>query len=68
MPLAVAAGLGLLLRFAVPIPAGITLQGWTLLSIFVSAIVGAHKGFAGLGFILSWCNETWQLATRTPLY
>ena len=42
MPLAVALGLGLLLRFVVPIPAGITLQGWTLLSIFVSAIVGAQ--------------------------
>lgn len=40
MPLALALGLGLLLRFAVPIPVGITLQGWTLLSIFVSAIVG----------------------------
>ena len=35
-----ALGLGLLLRFAVPVPVGITIQGWTLLSIFVSAIVG----------------------------
>jgi len=33
-------GLGLLIRFAVPIPVGITVQAWTLLSIFVSAIVG----------------------------
>jgi len=33
-------GLGLVLRFAVPVPAGITMQAWTLLSIFVSAIVG----------------------------
>ena len=43
VPMAAAVGLGLLLRFAVPIPAEISLQAWTLLSIFVSAIVGeAH--------------------------
>lgn len=40
VPLAAAVGLGVLLRFAAPIPAGITVQAWTLLSIFVSAIVG----------------------------
>lgn len=40
VPLAAAVGLGMLLRFAVPIPEGITVQAWTLLSIFVSAIVG----------------------------
>lgn len=40
VPFAAAVGLGLLIRFAVPIPAGITVQAWTLLSIFVSAIVG----------------------------
>ncbi len=42
MPLAAAVGLGVALRFLVPIPAGITVQAWTLLSIFVSAIVGEH--------------------------
>ncbi len=40
VPFAAAVGLGFLIRFAVPIPAGITVQAWTLLSIFVSAIVG----------------------------
>ncbi len=40
MPLAAAVGLGVALRFLVPIPAGITVQAWSLLSIFVSAIVG----------------------------
>lgn len=35
-------GLGVALRFLVPIPAGITVQAWTLLSIFVSAIVGQY--------------------------
>ena len=42
VPLAAAVGLGVALRFLVPIPAGITVQAWTLLSIFVSAIVGEH--------------------------
>ena len=41
VPLAASVGLGLALRFLVPAPAGITLQAWTLLSIFVSAIAGA---------------------------
>ena len=41
MPFAASVGLGLALRFLVPVPAGITLQAWSLLSIFVSAIAGA---------------------------
>jgi DASS family divalent anion:Na+ symporter len=32
--------LGLALRFVVPIPDGLTVQGWSLLSIFVSTIAG----------------------------
>ena len=41
VPFAASVGLGLALRFLVPIPAGITVQAWSLLSIFVSAIAGA---------------------------
>lgn len=40
MPFLMAVGLGLVLRFLVPIPVGITVQAWTLLSIFVSTIAG----------------------------
>ncbi|EFN55902.1 hypothetical protein CHLNCDRAFT_56149 [Chlorella variabilis] len=40
VPFLAAVGLGLALRFLVPIPAGITVQAWTLLSIFVSTIAG----------------------------
>lgn len=39
-PAAIAIGLGLALRFLVPIPGGITEQAWSLLSIFVSTILG----------------------------
>ncbi|GFR42213.1 hypothetical protein Agub_g3104 [Astrephomene gubernaculifera] len=39
-PALIAVGLGLALRFLVPIPAGITAQAWSLLSIFVSTILG----------------------------
>jgi DASS family divalent anion:Na+ symporter len=41
--LAASVGLGLALRFLVPVPVGITMQAWTLLSIFVSAIAGARR-------------------------
>lgn len=40
VPLLLSIGLGLALRFLVPIPVGLTSQGWTLLSIFVSTIAG----------------------------
>jgi hypothetical protein len=46
VPFLMAVGLGLALRFLVPIPVGITVQAWTLLSIFVSTIAG--KLVAGL--------------------
>ncbi|KAG2492701.1 hypothetical protein HYH03_009114 [Edaphochlamys debaryana] len=39
-PAAIAIGAGLALRFLVPIPEGITAQAWSLLSIFVSTILG----------------------------
>lgn len=37
-------GLGLAVRFLVPIPPEISLQAWTLLSIFVSTIAGRYAG------------------------
>lgn len=40
IPLLLSVGIGLVMRFLVPVPAGITLQAWTLLSIFVSTIAG----------------------------
>lgn len=46
VPLVIALGLGLLLRFVVPVPVGITMQGWTLLSIFLSAIVGEFESLS----------------------
>ncbi|GIL77807.1 hypothetical protein Vretimale_6661 [Volvox reticuliferus] len=39
-PALIAIALGLALRFIVPIPEGITAQAWSLLSIFVSTILG----------------------------
>ena len=40
LPLLASVAVGLALRFLVPVPAGVTLQAWTLLSIFTSTIVG----------------------------
>jgi hypothetical protein len=39
-PMALSIGLGLIVRFLVPIPAGVTAQSWSLLAIFVSTIAG----------------------------
>eukprot|EP00192_Tetraselmis_astigmatica_P002742 CAMPEP_0117693140 /NCGR_PEP_ID=MMETSP0804-20121206/26717_1 /TAXON_ID=1074897 /ORGANISM="Tetraselmis astigmatica, Strain CCMP880" /LENGTH=571 /DNA_ID=CAMNT_0005506665 /DNA_START=298 /DNA_END=2013 /DNA_ORIENTATION=+ len=36
----IAIGVGLVIRFLIPCPAGIPMQGWSLFSIFVSTIVG----------------------------
>lgn len=40
MPALQAIAIGLAIRFLVPIPAGITTQGWQLLSIFATTILG----------------------------
>lgn len=40
VPLLLSIAVGAALRFLVPIPQGITVQAWTLLSIFVSTITG----------------------------
>lgn len=40
MPALLSIGVGLALRFLVPVPEGITMQAWTLLSIFASTIAG----------------------------
>lgn len=69
VPFLAAVGIGLALRFLVPIPVGITVQAWTLLSIFVSTIAG--EGGVGGGWRLvvgaGWgCSERWlgQRATN----
>ena len=41
VPLLASVAIGLALRFLVPVPAGVTLQAWTLLAVFVSTIAGA---------------------------
>ena len=40
VPAALSIGVGLLLRFVVPCPDGVSMQAWQLLSIFVSTITG----------------------------
>lgn len=59
VPLLLSVAIGAALRFLVPIPSGITVQAWTLLSIFVSTITGKHTaagvltcpGHCTLGFV-----------------
>mmetsp|Transcript_912 Transcript_912/g.1363 ORF Transcript_912/g.1363 Transcript_912/m.1363 type:complete len:565 (+) Transcript_912:100-1794(+) len=40
VPALQAIAVGLAIRFLIPLPAGVTMQGWTMLSIFVTTILG----------------------------
>ncbi len=40
VPALISVAVGLLVRFVLPVPDGITMQAWTLFSIFLSTIVG----------------------------
>jgi hypothetical protein len=44
VPALISIAVGLLVRFVVPVPEGITMQAWTLFSIFLSTIVGELPG------------------------
>lgn len=74
VPFLAAVGIGLALRFLVPIPAGITVQAWTLLSIFVSTIAGgraqrAHgRGRAPAGPLPAWLLSLPAHDGRKPLW
>ena len=72
-PLVASVAVGLALRFLVPAPAGVSLQAWTLLAIFVSTIAGApirplHARCAGhAAATLTPCARRHKPACRTVL-
>jgi len=39
-PMAISVGLGLLIRFLIPIPEGVSAQGWSILALFVATVCG----------------------------
>lgn len=39
-PMAISVGVGLLIRFLIPIPAGVSPQGWSILALFVATVCG----------------------------
>jgi len=43
-PLAISVGIGLLIRFLIPIPAGLTPQAWSTLALFVATVAGIVTG------------------------
>lgn len=67
LPLLACLAVGLVLRYAVPIPAGITVQGWQLLSIFVATIAGVILQPLPVG-AWSMCALTACVATQTLTY
>ena len=64
VPLIASIGIGLLLRFLVPVPEGISMQGWTLLSIFVSTIAGLVLAPLPVG-AWAFLSATAAVATKT---
>lgn len=64
LPLILSIAIGLVIRFVVPCPAGITLQGWTLLSIFVSTIAGLVLEPLPVG-AWAFISATTAIATKT---
>lgn len=64
IPAAIAIGVGLLVKFIVPAPAGITAQAWSLFSIFLSTITGLVLEPLPVG-AWAFLSVTAVLATRT---
>ena len=64
VPLLLSLSVGLALRFLVPVPDGITMQGWTLLSIFCSTIAGLVLDPLPVG-AWAFLAATVAVATRT---
>lgn len=48
VPLAATILIGVAIRFCFPVPEGVTVQAWTLLSIFVSTVAGQPSQIAAL--------------------
>ena len=64
VPAAASIALGLAIRFLLPIPAGVTEQAWSLLSIFVGTIAGIVLAPLPVG-AWSMCSVTLALVTKT---
>jgi len=57
-------GIGLAIRYLVPIPVGVTVQAWTLLSIFMSTITGLVLSPLPVG-AWAFCMLTFTVVTKT---
>ena len=64
VPLAISVGVGVLINYLVPIPAGITKQAWQLLSIFVSTVTGLVLGPLPVG-AWAFAGVTVAIASKT---
>jgi divalent anion:Na+ symporter, DASS family len=63
-PMAIAVGVGLALRFLVPIPMGVTEQAWSTLAIFISTILGLVLEPLPVG-AWAFCGLTTAVFTKT---
>jgi DASS family divalent anion:Na+ symporter len=64
LPLLISVSLGLALRFLVPVPNGLSQQGWTLLAIFTSTIAGLVLEPLAVG-AWAFLAATTAIATKT---
>lgn len=64
VPFLVSIAFGLVVRFAIPVPAGVTPEGWQLLAIFVSTVAGLVIGPLPVG-AWAFAGVTTAVATKT---
>ncbi|CAE8645913.1 unnamed protein product, partial [Polarella glacialis] len=64
VPMAISVGLGLLIRFVIPIPEGVSAQGWSILALFVATVAGiVTQPLPAPG--VAFCGLTVGLLTKT---
>eukprot|EP00238_Polyblepharides_amylifera_P003665 CAMPEP_0196582292 /NCGR_PEP_ID=MMETSP1081-20130531/38502_1 /TAXON_ID=36882 /ORGANISM="Pyramimonas amylifera, Strain CCMP720" /LENGTH=562 /DNA_ID=CAMNT_0041902817 /DNA_START=94 /DNA_END=1779 /DNA_ORIENTATION=+ len=64
VPALFAVGVGLIVRYLIPIPVGVSVQAWQLLSIFLATITGLVAGPLPVG-AWAFCALTFTVVTKT---
>mmetsp|Transcript_30280 Transcript_30280/g.57076 ORF Transcript_30280/g.57076 Transcript_30280/m.57076 type:complete len:562 (+) Transcript_30280:77-1762(+) len=64
LPAIISIAVGLIVRYVVPIPAGVSVQGWQLLSIFLATVTGLVAGPLPVG-AWAFCALTFTVVTKT---
>jgi anion transporter len=63
-PAVLSIAVGLIVRYVIPIPVGVSVQGWQLLSIFLATVTGLVAGPLPVG-AWAFCALTFTVVTKT---